>query len=112
MNMTAYQLFIAAGGNDLNWDQQREALNAAFRAERRASFIDAYFAGEELSGNGIVNHFRVEGIAIPASMQKIMQHDDTLISLNSVTARGVSRAVARKICIFVKSSFLAVGGAI
>lgn len=102
--MSAYQEFINNGGKDSDWEEFAARKNAEFKEAKRKEFILNWQSGKELNGNCIANHLRAANVLVPSVINKVLQHDDTRVSLTSVTARGLKRTEARKIHEFVVSA--------
>lgn len=95
--MSAYHDFLARGGKDADWEEYAANRNGLTLTNRRGQIMHNYLNGIEVPGNDIVNLLRSASIAVEPSIAGILQHDDTLISRDSITARGLSRSAARRI---------------
>jgi hypothetical protein len=99
-----YKDFIAAGNADKDWERYAAEVNAISGKKREAEFVDSWQSGKPMSGNGLMNHFRSNGIDAPEKVKKNLQHDDTTVSLDKVVARGLPRSEAEAIHKFVVES--------
>ena len=93
--MSAYQDFLARGGTDADWEEYAAKRNRLGLTNQRGQIMHRYLNGIEVSGNDIANVLRADSIALEPSVSGILQHDDTMISRESITARGLSRKAAR-----------------
>lgn len=97
--MNAYQQFIASGGLDQDWEKYQAQKNAEIRQAGKNRMLKALKNGQEISGNDLALLIGYRNI--PEKHLKNIQHDDTVISMNSVQARGLNRNQAEKLLIFV-----------
>jgi len=95
--MSAYQDFLARGGKDADWEEYAANRNGLSLTNRRGQIMHSYLNGIEVSGNDIANLLRSASIAVEPAISGILQHDDTMISRESIAARGLSRKAARRI---------------
>lgn len=104
--MSAYRDYINNGGNPDNWEAYAKARNAETRAKAAQAFKDRWASGQKIAGNDIANRLRASGILVPETIAQALQHDETLVSLVSVTGRGLGRAEAKKIHKFVSENMI------
>ncbi len=78
-------------------DEEIAKLNAEYRAKTEAAFVAAWFAGDEVNGNDLVNMLRVHDIKVPDALRQRLQHDDTKVSRTSARGRGMKRGEAKKV---------------
>lgn len=88
--------FIAQGKTEAEWDVYAVEQNRLSREHGQQRTIELW-QGEGVSGNDIANLLRTQGIAIPSTILKGLQHNDTVVSSTSVISRGMSRAEASTI---------------
>jgi hypothetical protein len=82
--------------NSPEWEQYRIEQNKIAREAGRRKVIQG-FNGTGISGNALVNELRIMRIPVPRNIQKILDHDDTIISISNITTRGLSKSEARMI---------------
>jgi hypothetical protein len=99
--------FKQAGNKDSDWEEYAAEQNSISRARAQEAMKRQWDSGEKIGGNGIANHLRSKGIAIPESISRGLDHDDTKVSKLSVEGRGMKRAEASKIHKFVSESMTA-----
>ena len=95
--MSAYQDFLARGGKDADWEEYASQRNGLTLANNRGQILHNYLNGVEVPGNDLLNILRSAAITVEPSFSGILQHDDTTVSRDSITARGLSRASARRV---------------
>ncbi len=102
--MSAYKEFIASGGLDKDWEafaaKKNQEIQEKWNKEREEK-IQAFKSGAELDGDVIISHLKSKNVNIPLNILQVLQEDETKISLNSVTARGLGRREAKNVLKFV-----------
>ena len=99
--MTSYEQFIANGNPSSEWEAHRIEANKISRLGREKDFITKWKSGSKINGNDIVNYLRDKNIEIPLDIKRALQHDNTTVSLISVSGQGMARPEANKIHKFI-----------
>jgi len=94
--MTAYREFIEAGHTDAEWDDYAVQQNTLSR-ERGDNLIVELWANGGVPGNDIANLLRERGVEIPEAIARGLEDDDTVVSIDSITGRGMTRKEASAI---------------
>ncbi len=88
--------FIASGKTEAEWDVYAAEQNQLSRERGQAVIAEKWRSGS-VAGNDIANLLRSRGVVIPENIKKALQHDDTTVSVTSVSGRGMSRTEASRI---------------
>ena len=91
---TAYQQYLADGGNPDGWEAYRIAKNAESATLATERLLSTWRNGGEISGQEVANYLLSIGKPLSGNAWQDLQHEDTLVSLTSVSGRFGRRAAS------------------
>ena len=94
---SAYRDFINGGGKDSDWEAHKAKLDGESAKKAHTAMGDNWKAGKPIAGINIANHLRSQSRQLSADLHQLLQHQDTEVSKESVTGRGVNKATAKKL---------------